>query len=349
VTGRPVGAFLVALIAIGYLFGSFEGGLDFLIALLVAAAFAVVVELWLGRGEGRDALAPGDFDERATKRAVRRGVARTALTAVVWVALGLFGLQIVSVVWQTRGDRGDHFALVVGHGVVAARPGFAPSGPASCCNTGLRSLEALVTVDPKIASPVERPLELRLELDLRGRLDDDPLRDLPATGVDAALAADPTASAFAVSRLDDLPDGAVATAILELRRPLDPDRFHRLLARSRGEMEEPTRVAVYLQPAERPQFELNGVRFDERVSWPTPAVAAFQAWVKALRPDDDGVLDLLGLPPVAELERIAATPRIHGFVLDHATPARLRALAADPAVRTVALGDVAFNLTGSGP
>ena len=39
-TARALGAFLVAMIAIGYLLGSFEGGLDFLLAILVSAGFA---------------------------------------------------------------------------------------------------------------------------------------------------------------------------------------------------------------------------------------------------------------------------------------------------------------------
>lgn len=347
-TARAVGAFLVAMIAIGFLLGSFEGGLDFLLAALASAAFAVLVELWLRRGERRDTVAPGDFDERATKRAVRRGVVRTAFTAVVWVALALIGLQVVSLIWQDRGDRGEHFALVVEHGFVAARPGFAAHGPASCCSTGLRSLEALLSVDPKIASPLEQSVHLRFELDLRGRLGHEVFSNLPATGVDAALAETPSGDP-AASNLDDLPEGVVATAVVELRGPLSPARFYELLARNGLDEHEEGEVAVYLQPYERESFEVQGTWFDERVSWPSPAVAGFQAWVKALRSSDDEVLDRLGLLPVSELERIAATPEIHGFVLDRATPARLRAFAADPAVRAVALGDVAFNFTEGGP
>ena len=338
-TARAIGAFLVALIAIGYLFGSFEGGLDFLIAVLVSATFAVLVELWLRRGERRDAVAPGDFDERATKRAVRRGVVRTAFTAVVWVALTLIGVGIVSSLWQTRGDRGEHFASVVGYGFFAARPGFTGHPPASCCSTGLRTLEVGLTADPKIASPLEQPVQLSFELDLRGRLGHEVFSELPPTGVDAALGASEPIG----SNLADLPDGVDATAVVEFRRPLDVARFHQLLARRGMGGFEAENVAVYLQPYERTSFETFGNWYDERVSWPNPAVAGFQSWVKTLRASDDEVLDRLGLPPVRELGRIAAAPQIYGFVLDQAPPARLRAFAADPAVKWLAVGDVAFN------
>ena len=169
-TARAVGAFLVTMIGIGYLFGSFEGGLDFLIAIVVSAGFAAIVELWLRRGERQDVRDPGEFDERATKRAVRRGVVRTAFVAVVWVLLVAIGLGLASSLWQTRGDRDDHFAEVVGYGFLAAQPGFSGYPPAGCCNTSLRSLEVWLSADPKVASPLEQFLTLPFELDLRGRL-----------------------------------------------------------------------------------------------------------------------------------------------------------------------------------
>jgi hypothetical protein len=191
-TARAVGAFLVAMLAIGYLFGSFEDGRDLLIAILVSAGFAAIVELWLRRGERQNVRDPGEFDERATKRAVRRGVVRTAFVAVVWVLVVAIGLDLASSLWQRRGDRDDHFAEVVGYGFLAARPGFGGHPPAGCCNTELRTITAWLGVDPKTASPLEQTLQLWFELDLRGRLGDEVFSDLPPTGVGAALASGPT-------------------------------------------------------------------------------------------------------------------------------------------------------------
>jgi hypothetical protein len=102
-------------------------------------------------------------------------------------------------------------------------------------------------------------------------------------------------------------------------------------------------VPVYLEPRSvRPRQE--GIFPEERVSWPTPALAEFQAWVKQLRPSDDRVLDGLGLPSPASLRALAADPRIHGFVVDRATPEELRRLLDEPGVRGIAIGDIAFDL-----
>jgi hypothetical protein len=340
-----VGAFLVALIGIGYLFGSFEGGLDFLIAIAASGAFAVLVELWLRRGERQDAaVEPGDFDERATKRAVRRGVVRTALTAIVWVVLALIGAGFLSSAWQTRGDRPEHFGDVVRHGFFVSHPGFRTTHSWGCCNTYFRSVSTMFTTEPKVASPLAQSVNLEFELDLRGRLDQDTLQDIPVTGVNVA------SQQTVVDRaaLRDLPNGVVATAIAELRRPLDVASFYDLV--ERVGISEPDfgfgDLSVFLQP-QRNGERMFGTYFDERVSWPSPAVAEFQAWVKTLRDSDDKVLDGLGLPPKRELERIAATPRIYGFVLDQATPEQLRRVATDPSVDRVSLGDVAYNLAAA--
>ena len=126
----------------------------------------------------------------------------------------------------------------------------------------------------------------------------------------------------------------MATAVVELRRPLTVAEFHELLARRRVRAYGQTDVAVYLQSSERQFSESFGNSSDRRVSWPNPAVAGFQAWVKTLRSSDDKVLDGLGLPPTSELERIAAAPRIYGFVLDHATPG------SSPRVRGGSCGEV---------
>src|SRR4051812_42258312 len=113
---RATGAFFVTFIAISYLLGDFRSSSAFLIALLVSAVIATAVAWWLRPESERNDVDPGVFDERATRRAVRRGVARTALVALVWVGLGLFALSIASAAWQQRGDRASHFGLVAGYG-----------------------------------------------------------------------------------------------------------------------------------------------------------------------------------------------------------------------------------------
>jgi hypothetical protein len=337
---RATGAFVLVLVLFGYLFGDFNSDRDLLIAAAIAAVVAVLVAIWLRPGKHGDGD-PGMFDERETRRAVRRGVIRTAFVAVVWVVAASLLLTIVSGLWQTRGDRRDHFAEVAGYGFFAAHPGFRWIGRGSCCNTDLRWSELLLTLDPRVASPLPQTFDLKLRLDLRGRLRDPPHQtSLPKTGLDAVSFSPDKASLRRT--LDALPASVVATAIVELRRPLDVSSVYELLARHHigG-------AAVYLQSMNAPiTGSTSGTFADERVSWPNPAVAGFQSWVKRLHESDNQVLDGVGLPSVSVLRRIAERPRIYGFVLDQASPRLLLQFLADPRVSMVRVGDVAFNLSG---
>ena len=110
----------------------------------------------------------------------------------------------------------------------------------------------------------------------------------------------------------------------------------------------PAEVPVFLQSAGYPYLDAPGPYIERPVSWPTPSVAAFQSWVKHLRSSDNQTLGQLNVPPLATLQRIAARPRIHDFVLDQASARQLRSFLADPAVRTIKIGDVAYNLDSSG-
>jgi len=331
---------VLVLVLLGYLFGDFNSDRDLLVAAAIAAVVAVLVAIWLRPGKHGEGE-PGMFDERETRRAVRRGVIRTAFVAVVWVVAVSLLLTIVSGLWQTRGDRRDHFAEVAGYGFFAAHPGFRWTGRGACCNTDLRWSELLLTLDPKVASPLAQTSKLKLRLDLRGRLRDPPYQvSLPKTGLDAASFSPDKASLR--QTLDSLPASVVATAIVELRRPLDVSSAYELLARHHigG-------VAVYLQSMDATiTGSTSGTFADERVSWPNPAVAGFQSWVKRLRESDNQVLDGVGLPSVSVLRRIAERPKIYGFVLDQAPPRRLLQFLADPRVSMVRVGDVAFNLSG---
>jgi hypothetical protein len=340
---RATGAFVVVLALLGYLLGDFNSDRDLLVAAAVAAVVAVLVAIWLRPGKPGEGE-PGIFDERATRRAVRRGVIRTAFVAVVWVVAVSILLNIASGLWQTRGDRRDHFAEVAGYGFFAAHPGFRWTGRGSCCNTDLRWSELLLTLDPKVASPLQQTSELKLRLDLRGRLRDPPYQtSLPKTGLDAASFSPDKPSLR--KTLDSLPASVVATAIVELRRPLDVSALYELLARHHVTYPDSGGVAVYLQSRNATiTGSTSGTFADERVSWPDPAIAGFQSWVKRLHESDNQVLDGVGLPSLSVLRRIAERPKIYGLVLDHASPGRLLQFLADPRVSMVRVGDVAYNL-----
>jgi len=337
------GGFLVTLIVIGYFNGDFDNGREFLIALAVAAAVGVATAFWLRPRRASSGDDPTVFDERATRRAVRRGILRTAFVAVVWVvAIGIV-VEYASEIWQGRGDREDHFSQIVGYGFFAGHPGFRREGWPSCCNTDARSVAVSLTLDPKVASPIEQSMEMQFRLDLRGRLKDPVFdNDLPRTGVDAAAR---TSKTHLRRLLRSLTPDVAATAVAELQPPLDVDSAFRLLARHSLEPSPFEEVAVYLQPADvQITASVDGRFQDQRVGWPSPAVAGFQAWVKSLRESDNEVLDGLGLPSVSGLRRIAERPRIYGLILDQASPKRLLGFLDDPQVRELRVGDIAFNL-----
>ena len=338
---RAIGAFFVALIALGYLFGNSTSNRELLAYAGAALGVAAIVAFWLRpRRQERDAT--GVFDERAARRAVRCGVVRTALVAVVWVIFGWTLAFLVSSVWQSIGDRTEHFERVAGYGFFVAHPGFQWSRP-SCCNTDLRWTEVSLELEPKAASPLAQPADLKLRLGLLGRPWDDTrsrVADLPPTGVDAAAASRPIRSP---RTLHELPSSLVATAVVELKRPLDVSAFAVLVGRHRREEFNPP--AIYLQPSGPPGIPESADRFEnERVSWPSPSVAGFQAWVKLLRRSDDAILDELGVPPLDVLHRIAEHPRIYGFVVVRATPHELERYLLDPDVSMVKIGDTAISL-----
>jgi hypothetical protein len=254
---------------------------------------------------------------------------------------------VASMLWQNRGGREHHLALVVEHGAAAAQPGW-QIHPGGCCNTDIRSLELFLSGEAISASPLPQPLDLRLHINLRGRLTDErPFSALPATGVDAAFASGSLPRAQLRAKLRRLPAGVVATAVVELRRGETVATFYRLLSRHRIVYPDSSAIPVYLQPNTGGQNTAGLHGFARRVSWPDPALAGFQDWVKQLHPSDDGLLRDLRLPPVASLRAIATTPRIYGFVLPQAPPRQLLAFLNDPAVNTVLVGDIAYNLSPS--
>src|SRR4051812_6679256 len=191
---------------------------EFAVNLGISMAVGIAVGLWLGRDRRRSASAVGVFDERATRRSVRRGIVRTALVAVVWLFIGAVALSFVSALWQERGSREDHLQLVLTSGVAASLPGWETQG-SGCCNAGLRSLAFFVSGTPIIASPLAQPRDFRLQVNLRGRLTDQAwINSLPSTGVDAAFSSSSLASPRELrAKLGTLPAGLVATTVVELR------------------------------------------------------------------------------------------------------------------------------------
>jgi hypothetical protein len=336
---RGLAVFLVSFTAIGFLLGSFEGR-DALVAAGVSTVIALVVVFWLRRGERQ--VEESFFDERATRRAVRRGVIRTALAAVIPLFVISVVVSTASRIWQMRDGRADRFEHVAEYGFFVGHLDFRPTDVrGDLTHANFRSLELPLQVIPRSATPLVQQHTLRLRLDLRGRLDEGPLLDLPPSGVGTALANRPATQAEleAFERLSSL---AVASAAVELREPLSVGDFQHLLSRHGLLGLEGEGVGIFLEGPDAAQRR-SGSFAGQRVGWPNPFAAQFQSWTKGLSAGDDPVLERLGLPSSRELLELAADPGIHGFVLDAATPRQLRGLRAEPKVSTISLGDVAFD------
>jgi hypothetical protein len=340
---RGTGAFFLTLVALGYLLGELEGGWDLLILVLVSATVGVATAYWLERDRRKGP--PDVFDERTTRRSVRRGIVRTALAAVVWVLVGLVAVSVVTTTWQRRGDRAERFEHVARYGLGAANPGFRQTQPASCCSVGLRSMELNLLLEPRTASGLSNTVPVKLELNLRGSLQD--AAQLPRTPVDVASERSGFPKPQTKQLLRRLPESLVATAVIELSDSVLPSGLYSLLARH-GIGPDGSNVGVYLQPSDYLAEEVDGRHLDSRVSWPSPALAGFQSWAKQLRDSDDPLLDELGLPSSRDLQDLAADPLIFGVILERAGTRQLESLLADSLVKSLAIGDVDFDLTANG-
>jgi hypothetical protein len=294
------------------------------------------------------------FDERAARRAIRRGVVRTAVTGVLLVFAGWLILTIVSFYVQRIGDREERFQSVYGLGFLVAHPDWRGE-PSGCCNTDLTSIELALDVQPQTPEPLSPTTKAWLRLNILGRLVIDSIPILPETPIEHAISGGRPGKDETRALLDDLPEPMRASAVVETMTPLGADEVTELLQRTGswpGSFPPVYLESLYSPPREFPPSKLG---------WPNPSIASseawgdshleladpltqFKAWAAMLNDGDDRNLDRLGLPPAEEIKKLAVDPKVHGFILPKASLEELRALLDDPAVRSVNVADVAFDL-----
>ncbi len=303
------------------------------------------------------------FDERSARRAIRRGVIRTATTAIALVIIGYWILLGASELWQHHGNRDRRFPIVAALGFLVAHPGY-NGYPSGCCNESLTSIELFLDVAPRTASELSPTTKAWLRLNLLGRVVRDSIPNLPATPIDVPLKSSIRPSKGQTrSVIDDLPRRMVATAVIEVTKPATASAFEALIRRD-GVLSEPSRLAfppVFFEPLYDP-VRLAGSRISgEPLAWPDPVTVAgsgwggehlpeadsitqFKRWAGMLRQGDDRNLGRLGLPSSEQIKRVASHAKIYGFILEKTSLKTLRRLLVDPEVRSVNIADVAFKL-----
>jgi hypothetical protein len=295
------------------------------------------------------------FDERAARRAIWRGVVRTAITGLFLVFAGWLILTLISFYVQRIGDREERFQSVYGLGFLVAHPDWRGE-PSGCCNTDLTSLELFLDVQPQTAEPISpTPTKAWLRLNILGRLVIDSIPNLPETPIRHAISVGPPGKDETRALLDELPQPIRASAVVEPMTPLGADEVRDLLQRTDswpGSFPPVYLESLYSPPREFPPSKLG---------WPNPAIASseawgdshleladpltqFKAWAAMLNDGDDLNLERLGLPRADGIKKLAVDPKVHAFILPKASLEELRALLDDPAVSSVTVADVAFDL-----
>jgi hypothetical protein len=292
-----------------------------------------------------DLSEPPPFDPRHVRRAVWRGVLRTAFVAVGWLLGALIVLQVASGVWSGRGR--DRFAEVVRYGFSVAHPEYdALSG--GCCNADIRFGATIFLYPvPRTATSESPSSEVLLRRDFRGRIAFQGQRpQSESTPVMRALGLGRSELKATERLLAELPRPVSVTAVIEFAQPADQAAFDAFAGRHPQPLT--FMVPILVSPVYYGDPVIHGqpdpaVPFPP-LSWPEPSIAGFQRWAAMLRPSDDPNLAELGLPSATGIQRIAGSARIHGFITRPLSIDELLELLHDPAVRSVNVADVAFDL-----
>ncbi|WP_283135222.1 hypothetical protein [Rhizohabitans arisaemae] len=303
-----------------------------------------------------------DFDPGRTRRAVRRGVLRTALAATV-ISLVVVLLLNLGAQWiQRRGDRDDRMLDVLGTALQVANPGYSTDAW-RCCDATAFSLSFSMRLTPLRAGGFSSPDQVsggavftvsqnqfgRVEWPPPGFIKETPLfTALDSVGTDAS-----PSKADTKRILDRLPESMYALAVVDFAKPLGESEFSAFVRRHTA---VPPETAIYdgriggtpvgwrldtVLP-DAPQGDAAELAPGEL---PRNGLAGFRRWVGGLRDHDAVNLDKFGLG-LELLRKSAADGLAYAYVTQHARVGDLRALIDDPQVRTIRVADVAYDLTG---
>ncbi|SEG67146.1 hypothetical protein SAMN05444920_103848 [Nonomuraea solani] len=290
-----------------------------------------------------------DFDPKRASRAVRRGLFRT--TSYVLAVLLVLGLTatVGSSLVQTRGGRGERMMDVLGTAFKLYNPGYqVVSG--ECCETTPLSMSFKVSAGPLRADSGGREPAVAgtypISQNFFGRVDHLPLGNSANTRlsvkfyeVGSALAAKEEVR----KALARLPADLLAVAVVEFAAPLGADELKGFLEQNEACAEK----VVYERRTGSLPITWGDITWDrgpfaEDKEGCGVGLGNFRSWVAMLRDHDDRNLRSFDL----SLDRLRKASReglAYAFV-DETSIGKLRKLIEDPRVRTIRLGDVAFDL-----
>ncbi|MFI6501515.1 hypothetical protein [Nonomuraea typhae] len=293
-----------------------------------------------------------DFDPKATRRAVRRGLLKTASL----VLAGLLALVLVLVVAPILVQRGgtDRMYDVYATAFKMYTPGYRVQ-VGECCEVTPWSKSLPLTATQLRAyggfyGRAEAPY--KITKNLFGGLDHLPLGNEANTSVAAALSMvghkDPIGKEEAREILAGLPKAMRALALVEFSRPATAEQ---VVAFGRRYEACPERIVYEARPGSLPitfgSFMWERSPVEPKSGWchgnPPEILAEFRSWDKILQPSDAD--DLRDFDLTLDRVRKAAKDGLAYAYLDQGVKVeRLRKLLEDPQVLSVAIIDVTFDI-----
>ncbi|NRQ36934.1 hypothetical protein HII36_34615 [Nonomuraea sp. NN258] len=288
-----------------------------------------------------------DFDPKAAKQAVRRGILRTVsivLSIILTLAvLATAGSRLV----QERGDRGKRMTEVLGTAFKLYNPAYRLAG-GTCCETTPLSMSFRMEGTPVRAHGGFNALggdTYTITQNFFGRVGHLPLGHPANTRLSFSLynVGGTLAPKEEVTKvLARLPQDLNALAVVEFARPLTEPELVAFTGRHGG---CPSRVVYERRTGSLPITWSTGDwdYGDVKETACGIDLKEFRKWVGILRDHDDANLRSFDLS-LARLRKAADAGLAYAYVDDLVSIERLRTIIADPLVRTVRLADVAFDL-----
>jgi hypothetical protein len=300
------------------------------------------------------------FDQHAMRRAVRRGVMRTAFVGAVWIVLSSIVLSVCGQAALVGLGRRDHLQHVVAVGWQVAHPDFI-IGMSSDRN-GIVHTTSTYDAQPLVAQSVPNS-KLSFTESLFGGLSRSyPEPATPASGLLSYFEDDQRTDWKTTERtmLHQLPQPVRVSAIVQFAHPLSyPDvlafatRYSEevrvqdapLLLNSAGDISTHTEDSHPLTGicswSWTYDFRLTHAAFNR-----DDPISGFRSWVHSLHDSDRGALAQVGVS-LTKLRDVAREGLVHGFIVDSTTTDVLLKMLNDPSVAAVHPYDVAFALEGS--